>query len=83
MDSEKEEEKDDITTLREQIAALKLRLRNMDERVAESGIDRMDVDDKIDTLRKVVCSKIALRRPLGTRSSIEPMTQGSRSRWEG
>ena len=28
---EEEEEKDDITTLREQIAALKLCLRNMDE----------------------------------------------------
>ena len=30
----------------------------MDERVAESEIDRMDVDDKVDTLRKAVCSKI-------------------------
>ena len=30
----------------------------MDERVAESEIDRMDLDDKVDTLRKAVCSKI-------------------------
>ena len=30
----------------------------MDERVAESEIDRMDQDNKVDTLRKAVCSKI-------------------------
>ena len=30
----------------------------MDERVAESEINRMDLDDKVDTLRKAVCSKI-------------------------
>ena len=30
----------------------------MDERVAESEIDRMDLDDKVDTLRKAVCSEI-------------------------
>ena len=52
------EEKDDIAALCEQFATLKLRLNNMDERVAESEIDRMDLDDKMDTLHKVVCSKI-------------------------
>ena len=57
-DSDEEEEKDDITALHELLAALKLRLNNMDERVAESEIDRMDLDDKVDTLRKAVCSKI-------------------------
>ena len=57
-DSDEEEEKDDIAALREQLAALKLRLNNMDERVAESEIDRMDLDDKVDMLRKAVCSKI-------------------------
>ena len=30
----------------------------MDERVAESKIDWMDLDDKVDTLCKAVCSKI-------------------------
>ena len=30
----------------------------MDERVAESEIDRMDLDDKVDTLQKAICSKI-------------------------
>jgi hypothetical protein len=30
----------------------------MDERVVESEIDRMDLDDKVDTLRKAVYSKI-------------------------
>lgn len=57
-DDVEEEENDDIAALREQLAALKLRLNNMDERVAESEIDRMDLDDKMDTLRKAVCSKI-------------------------
>ena len=57
-DSDEEEEKDDIAALHEQLAALKLRLNNMDERVVESEIDRMDLDDKVDTLCKAVCSKI-------------------------
>ena len=56
--SDEEEEKDDITALHEQLAALKLRLNNMDERVAESEIDWMDLDDKVDTVRKAVCLKI-------------------------
>ena len=55
---DEEEERSDIAALREQLAALKLRLNNMDERVAEFDIDRMDLDDKVDTLRKAVCSKI-------------------------
>ena len=51
MDSdEEEEEKSNIAALREQLAALKLWLNNMDERVAEFEIDRMDLDDKVDTL---------------------------------
>ena len=59
MDSdEEEEEKDDIATLLEHLAAIKLRLNNMDERVAESEIDWMDLEDKMDTLCKAVCSKI-------------------------
>ena len=57
-EEEEEEEKDDIAALREQLAALKLQLNNMDERVAESEINRMDLDDKVDTLHKAVCSKI-------------------------
>ena len=43
---DEEEEKSDITALREQLAALNLRLNNMDERVAESEIDRMDLDER-------------------------------------
>ena len=45
------EERSDIAALRERLAALKLRLNNMDERVAESEIYQMDLDDKVDTLR--------------------------------
>ena len=55
---EEEEERSDIAALREQLAALKLRLNNKDERVAESNIDQMDLDDKVDMLRKAICSKI-------------------------
>jgi uncharacterized protein involved in exopolysaccharide biosynthesis len=47
-----------IKELREQLAALKLKINDMDERVAESEIERMDLDDKVDTLRKAMCSKI-------------------------
>ena len=30
----------------------------MDEPIAESEIDRMELGDRVDTFRKVVCSKI-------------------------
>ena len=30
----------------------------MDERIAESEIDQMELGDQVDTLRKAVCSKI-------------------------
>ena len=55
---DEEEEPNDIASLREQLAALRLRLNNMDEHVAETEIDRMDIGDRVDTLRKAVCSKI-------------------------
>ena len=55
---EEEEEPNDVASLREQLAALQLRLNNMDERVAEAEIDRKELGDRVDTLRKAVCSKI-------------------------
>jgi hypothetical protein len=60
IDSSEEEEEEgaEIKELREQLTALKLKLNNMDERMAESKIERMDLDDKVDTLRKAMCSKI-------------------------
>ena len=57
-DDNEEEEPSDIASLREQLAALWLRLNNMDESVAETEIDRMELGDRVDTLRKAVCSKI-------------------------
>ena len=57
-DDEEEEEPNDVASLREQLAALRLCLNNMDERVAETEIDRMELGDRVDTLRKAVCSKI-------------------------
>jgi len=53
-----DEEPNDIASLYEQLAALRLRLNNMDERVAETEIDRMELGDRVDTLRKAICSKI-------------------------
>ena len=55
---EEEEEPTDVTSLRAQLAALRLRLNNMDERIAVSKIDRMELGDRVDTLRKAICSKI-------------------------
>jgi len=57
-DDDEEEDPNDIASLHEQLAALRLRLNNMDERVAETEIDRMELGDRVDTLRKAVCSKI-------------------------
>ena len=57
-DDEEEEEPSDIASLREQLAALRLCLNNMDERVAETEINRMELGDRVDTLCKAVCSKI-------------------------
>jgi len=57
-DKEEEEEPTDVASLHAQLAALRLRLNNMDERVAKSEIDRMELGDRVDTLRTAVCSKI-------------------------
>ena len=56
--SKEEEEGNNIAALREQLTTLKLRLNNKDDRVAEFEIDRMDPNDRMDTLHKAVCSKI-------------------------
>jgi len=57
-EEEEEEEPTDVASLHAQLAALRLCLNNMDERVSESEIDRMELGDRVDTLRKAVCSKI-------------------------
>ena len=57
-DDDEEEEPNDIASLCEQLAALRLCLNNMDERVAETEIDRIELGDRVDTLRKAICSKI-------------------------
>ena len=57
-DEDEEEEPTDVASVREQLAALRLRLNNMDERIAESEIDWMELGDRVDTLCKAVCSKI-------------------------
>ena len=57
-DEEEEVEPTDIAALHAQLTSLRLCLNNMDERVAETKIDRMELGDRVDTLRKAVCSKI-------------------------
>jgi hypothetical protein len=57
-EEEEEEEPTDIAVLRAQLASLRLRLNNMDERVAKTEIDRIELGDRVDTLCKAVCSKI-------------------------
>ena len=58
-DEDKEEQElTDVASLHAQLAALRLRLNSMDERVAESEIDQMELGDQVDTLHKAVCSKI-------------------------
>jgi hypothetical protein len=57
-EEEEEEEPTDVASLRVQLVALRLRLNNMDERVADSEIDQMELGDRVDTLRKAICSKI-------------------------
>ena len=65
-EEEEEEEPTDVASLRAQLAALRLCLNYMDERVAESEIDWMELGDWIDTLRKAVCSKIkCLEKAIG------------------
>ena len=56
-EDEEDEEPTDVASLCAQLFALWLCLNNMDERVAESEIDRMELGDRADTLRKAVCSK--------------------------
>ena len=51
-EDEEEEEPTDVASLHAQLAALRLRLNNMDERVAESEIDRMELGDRVYTFRK-------------------------------
>ena len=47
-----------VASLHAQLAALRLCLNNMDERVAESEIDRIELGDRVVTVRKAVCSEI-------------------------
>ena len=57
-EEEEEEEPTDIASIRAQLVALRLRLNNMDERVAETENNLMELGDRVDTLCKAVCSKI-------------------------
>jgi hypothetical protein len=72
-DEDDEEEPIDVASLREQLAALRLRLNNMDERVAESKIDRMELGIGLIPFARpfVQRSNALLMRP-GMRISTDP-----------
>ena len=57
VDDEKPEGTD-VAALYQQLIALRLRLNNMDECVAEPETDRMELGDRVDNLHKAVCFKI-------------------------
>ena len=58
MEWSEEEEEEDVEELRRKLAALQLKVNNMDERVAETVIGQMEADDKIEVLRKAMASKV-------------------------
>ena len=70
-DDEEEEEPTDIASLYDQLAALQLRLNNMDERVAESEIERMELGST-PYARSFALRSNTLRRRPGTRISTGP-----------
>jgi len=70
-DEEEEEEPTDIASLCNQLAALQLRLNNMDERVAESEIERMELGST-PYARPFALRSNTLRRRPGTRISTDP-----------
>jgi hypothetical protein len=53
-----DEEDDDVASLRRKLTMLRIRLNNMDERVAETQIESMEVEDKVEILRKALVSKM-------------------------
>ena len=53
-----DEEDDDVESLRRKLTMLRIRLNNMDERVAETQIESMEVEDKMEILRKALVSKM-------------------------
>jgi hypothetical protein len=53
-----DEEDDDVESLRRKLTMLRIRLNNMDERVVETQIESMDVEDKMEILRKALVSKM-------------------------
>ena len=75
-DEDDEEGPIDIASLHEQLAALRLRLNNMDEHVTESKIDMMELGiGLIPFARPFVRRSNSLRRRLGTRISTDPRNQ--------
>lgn len=51
-------EDSDVAALRKQLAALHIRLNNLDERVAETQVEKLDLEDKVEVLRKAMTSKV-------------------------
>ena len=74
-DDDEDKEPTDVASLHEQLVALRLHLNNMDECVAESEIERMELGDRLTPFASpfVQRSNVLRRRP-GTRIFIDPQT---------
>ena len=51
-------DEDTVASLREENIALRAKLQNLEERCAEGELWRMDINDKIDVLRKGLSAKV-------------------------
>jgi hypothetical protein len=54
---EDSEDEDPYENLRNEIAKLKMKNNLLEECVAEAELGRMEIDDKMEILRKAICSK--------------------------
>ena len=56
--NEEEEEEDTVASLREELAALKAKFLNLEERCAEGELWRLEIDVKINIIRKGLSAKV-------------------------
>jgi TATA-binding protein-associated factor Taf7 len=67
---EDSEDEDPYEGLRNETAELKMKNNLLEECIAEAELGRMDMDDKMEILRKAICSKFRrLLKELGVRIS--------------
>lgn len=57
-DDDDKKQDDDVAAFCKQLTTLHLRLNNMDEHVAETLVEMMELEDKVDVLHKAMTSKV-------------------------